>query len=108
MPRPVLRSLFLGFVKIHVLFHAAAGEIYGLQMMEELSHHGFHLGPGTLYPILHELERDGSLRSVERVVEGKVRKYYIITEIGRETLSAATRQALELIREIAPETGEKT
>lgn len=107
MTRPVLRSLFLGFMKIHILFHAVSGEIYGLQMMEELSRHGFQLGPGTFYPVLHELEKSGLLVSEQRVVEGKVRKYYNITEAGRQTLAAATRQALELVREIAPEGGEK-
>ena len=78
----MLRDFFLGFIKVHVLHHASKGPLYGVWFLEELSKHGYQLSPGTLYPLLHGLEAEGYLEREERVVEGKVRKYY-----GRSTKS---------------------
>jgi DNA-binding PadR family transcriptional regulator len=39
-------------------------------MMEELAHHGYRIGPGTLYPLLHGLEHSGLLKSVLKNVGG--------------------------------------
>lgn len=46
------REFFLGFVKIHILYHASIGPISGVEIAEELERHGYRLGPGTLYPTL--------------------------------------------------------
>ncbi len=40
--------------------------VYGLAMIEELRRHGYELSAGTLYPILHGLERKELLKSVKR------------------------------------------
>ncbi|MCK6584603.1 MAG: PadR family transcriptional regulator [Anaerolineales bacterium] len=69
-------------------------------MIRELGRHGYSLSPGTLYPILHGLERDGFLESQKQVVEGKVRKYYVITTPGREALKDAMAKVRELFDEI--------
>src|SRR5215207_3492448 len=69
-------------------------------MIEELDHHGYQPGPGTLYPVLHSLERTGYLTREDRVVGGKVRRYYAITDEGRQAL-AETRETIgELIAEV--------
>ncbi|WP_394335551.1 MULTISPECIES: PadR family transcriptional regulator [unclassified Archaeoglobus] len=94
------RKLFLGFVRIHILYHASKEEIYGVWMMKELERHGYTLSPGTLYPILHEMERDGLLKSRSVVVEGKVRRVYRITEKGLEALEQAKRRVRELFSEL--------
>jgi PadR family transcriptional regulator PadR len=96
----IFRDLMLGFVKVHVLHHAALQPIYGSGISAELSRHGYRLSWGTLYPLLHSLEADGLLVREERTVEGKVRKYYEITERGRAALAEARRKALELVNEI--------
>lgn len=96
----MLRDFFLGFVKIHILHHAAEEPIYGLAMIEELKRHGYDLSPGTLYPILHGLERDGYVEREDRVVGGKVRKYYTITNDGRQALAEARQQIGELVDEV--------
>lgn len=57
----MLRGLFLGFIRIHILFHAAEAPVFGVALMAELGRHGYQIGPGTLYPILHKLARDGQL-----------------------------------------------
>ncbi len=58
------RELFYGLIRIHVLLHARHEPIFGLGMMEELAHHGYRIGPGTLYPLLHGMERAGLLKCV--------------------------------------------
>ena len=57
MQDAILRKLFLGFIQIHILHHAAKAPFYGAWMMEELAHHGYDISAGTLYPILHNLEK---------------------------------------------------
>lgn len=96
----MIRDFFLGFVKIHILHHAAHEPIYGLAMMQELQRHGYELSPGTLYPILHGLEKSGYLNREDRVVNGKVRKYYEITDDGRDALIEARGKMVELAGEV--------
>ena len=63
----------MGFVRLHILYHAAREPVFGLNLMEELARHGYRLSPGTLYPILHQMERNGFLSSEKAVVNGKMR-----------------------------------
>jgi PadR family transcriptional regulator PadR len=94
------RDLFLGFVKLHILYHAGCEPVYGLWLIEELGRHGYRLSPGTLYPILHGLNKDNLLTVETRVVEGKARKYYRLTRKGRTALKEGKNKALELLEEI--------
>lgn len=96
----MLRKLFLGFMQIHILHHAAHEAIYGLWMLDELGHHGYHLSAGTLYPLLHSMEKQGLLAREDRLVDGKIRKYYTATPLGVQVLNEARQQASELFREI--------
>ena len=74
-------DLLTGFIRLHILHHAAEQEIYGQWMIDELARHGYRLSPGTLYPMLHAMERNGYLTSrVQR--EGRVgRKLYKATRL---------------------------
>ena len=96
----VLRKLFLGFIQIHILYHANEHPIFGIWMLEELKEHGYNISPGTLYPILHSMESDGLLIKEEKNVEGKIRKYYSTTEMGYKVLNEARSKAYELFKEI--------
>ena len=100
MEGKILRKLFLGFIQIHILHHAKAHPIYGVWMVEELKEHGYDISAGTLYPILHNMESDGLLTKEERNVEGKIRKYYSITNEGEIILNEARDKAYELFKEI--------
>lgn len=97
------RELFFGLIRIHVLLHAAQEPIFGLAMMEELTHHGYRIGPGTLYPLLHGLERNGLLKSSRRIVAGRQRRVYCITSAGRKALARATEKVDELHHELHEE-----
>ncbi len=94
------RDLFLGFVKLHILYHAGCEPVYGLWLIEELGRHGYRLSPGTLYPILHGLKKENLLTVETRVVEGKARKYYRLTSQGRAALREGKSKAEELLNEI--------
>lgn len=96
----IFRDLLLGFVKVHVLHHASLEPVYGSGIMEDLDRHGYQLSAGTLYPLLHSLDAAAFLRRDNRVVDGKVRKYYEITPLGQRALEEARRKILELVEEI--------
>lgn len=96
----MIRSFFLGFIKIHVLHHADEEEVYGLWLIEELRRHGYDISPGTLYPILHSLEKEKLLESRKETIGGKVRKYYKITRAGRRALKLAKGKIKELVDEV--------
>jgi DNA-binding PadR family transcriptional regulator len=103
---PVLkqqRELFFGLIRIHVLVHASHEPIFGLAMMEELTHHGYRIGPGTLYPLLHGLERSGLLKSALKSVGGRKRRVYKITNAGKRALEKARDKVDELHHEIHEE-----
>jgi DNA-binding PadR family transcriptional regulator len=97
------RQLFDGLIRIHVLLHAAQEPIFGLAMMKELAHHGYRVGPGTLYPLLHGLERSGMLRSAFDRVDGRRRRLYKITPAGKRALERAKEKVDELHRELHEE-----
>lgn len=94
------RELFYGLIRIHVLLHAAEEPIFGLGMMEELSHHGYRIGPGTLYPLLHGMERAGLLKSVSGGGQGRRPRVYRITAAGRSALAKAREKVDELHGEL--------
>ena len=100
IPDDMLREFLLGFIKIHILHHAAAEPVYGLALIAELRHHGYELSPGKLYPVLHHLAEAGYLRRIDRVVNGKVRKYYVLTRRGGAALAGARTKVGELVGEL--------
>lgn len=100
MQDKILRKFFLGFMQIHILHHAKKEPIYGSWMIEELSNHGYDISPGTLYPMLHGMESNGLLIKEEKLVDGKIRKYYSITPLGINILNEARQKAYELFKEI--------
>jgi PadR family transcriptional regulator PadR len=97
----MFREIFQGFVKLHILYHAAQAPVFGLELIDELERHGYRLSPGTLYPLLHSLEMEGYLTCEKRIVNGKIRKYYTSTEKGVQLLAEGTQKAHELLDEIS-------
>jgi len=96
----VKKRLFQGFICIHILHHAQKDPIYGAWMLDELAEHGYKLSPGTLYPILHSLEKENLLLSFEENVDGKIRKNYKTTLEGDKELAEAQVYLRELIGEV--------
>lgn len=96
----VRHELFGGLIRLHILHHAAKKPFYGLWLIEELAHHGYRLSPGTLYPLLHRLERQGYLRSAKARAARRGRRLYRATPFGRKALAAARGKVRELFGEM--------
>lgn len=94
------RGLYAGLIRLHVLHHAVKEAVYGFAMIEELRRHGYELSTGTLYPILHGLERQGLLTSAKERLGGTERRVYRATPTGRKALIAAKAKVRELFGEL--------
>src|SRR5262249_21660915 len=97
---PIARHFFNGFIRLHILYHAAKEPTYGAEMAEELVRHGYRLSQGTLYPTLHSLQTLGYLRSHHKLIEGRWRTYYRATREGRKVLDEARQKLQELVAEV--------
>lgn len=93
-----------GFMQLHILYHAKESPFYGIWMIEELKNHDYEISPGTLYPVLHQMEAGGLLTKVDKNVDGKIRKYYDITTYGIEVLTETKNKAEELFHEMEEKT----
>ena len=100
MRDPVEREFLLGFWKIHILHHAEKHGVYGQWMLEELRHHGYHVSPGTMYPILNRMAQHGWIRASEPA-RSKAARVYRITPRGAEVL----RRMRESLGELSGEVG---
>ncbi len=94
------QELYIGLVRLHVLHHAAQEPIFGLAIIQELGRHGYRLGPGTIYPLLHAMEKRGWLRARQLLVEGRRRRVYTATASGRRVLKIARQQVRQLYDEM--------
>jgi DNA-binding PadR family transcriptional regulator len=98
--KKLTRHFFAGFIRLHVLYHAAKEPVYGAEIAEELRRHGYSVSFGTLYPSLHLLEELGYLTSREELIAGRRRRSYRATAAGRRALKSARKQLRELIAEV--------
>ena len=98
------RSLLTGSTTTLILKLLEEGDMYGYQMIEVLAERSddtFQLRAGTLYPILHGLEKDGMLESYEWKEEGeRARKYYHLTVKGKKLLEKKTAEWEEYTRAV--------
>jgi DNA-binding PadR family transcriptional regulator len=99
--KDVRREILLSFWKVHILHHAGEGPLHGQWMLDELREHGYEISPGTLYPLLHRMERLGWLRSKSDPAGGwRARKDYRLTPEGRKVLKGVLHQITELHEEV--------
>ena len=92
--------LYSGLIRLHILHHAAHEPIFGLGIIEELGRHGYKLSAGTMYPILHGLERRGFLKCKDEREGKRFRRTYRATSKGRKALDAAKEKVRELFGEL--------
>jgi DNA-binding PadR family transcriptional regulator len=98
--QPDYREFLSGFIRLHILHHAAQEPLVGYWMIEELRRHGYEMSPGTIYPLLHGLQKRGYL-SVEVKREGRrAWREYSATKEGKKALAAAKRKLRELFQEL--------
>ena len=94
------QDFYASLIRLHILHHACEGDVFGLWMIEELGRHGYKLSPGTMYPLLHSLEKRGLLVSKEKREGNRYRKLYRATSAGRKALTAAKEKVHELFGEL--------
>jgi PadR family transcriptional regulator PadR len=91
-----------GSTTVLILSLLADGPMYGYQISKELAARSdgvFDFKEGTLYPALHRLEKDGLLASYWEIVEeGPSRKYYTVTDQGRDALAAHSQDWSQFAR----------
>jgi DNA-binding PadR family transcriptional regulator len=93
------KDLLSGFIRLHILHHAAEHEIYGQWIIEELARHGYKLSPGTLYPLLSAMEQRGYLKSRKQREGRTARKLYRATPLGKKGLALAKVRVKEFTGE---------
>jgi PadR family transcriptional regulator PadR len=89
-----------GMVKIFILHQASLGPVYGNKLSKTLQALGYRISPGSLYPLLHTLEKSGLLRSRVRVYKGRLRKYYDLTEQGHFCLAGLRHELRGLVKTV--------
>jgi PadR family transcriptional regulator PadR len=94
------REIRLGIWKIHILHHAERREVWGTWLLEELAEHGHELSPGTLYPALLRMERNGWLRRTGTAPHIRARQTFRITRGGKLLLRELRREVAELYEEV--------
>ena len=101
----VRRDMVAGLVGVRIMHAATRGPVSGVELSSELAVVGHRISPGTLYPLLHQMEKSGWLKSNGKTVKGKRRKYYRLTKKGRTQLQEALanlQQFLQGIFELRP------
>lgn len=83
------RDMTKGLVRLRVLHAATAGAISGVELSHDLAQAGHYVSPGTLYPLLHAMEKAGWLKSKGKTIKGKRRRYYRLTGKGQSQLDQA-------------------
>ena len=90
------KTLLSGSTSLLILKLLSQGDMYGYQMISELERKfdsTFSMKEGTLYPILKGLENEGAVEAYQQETpNGRVRKYYHLTEKGKKQLAEETQQ----------------
>jgi DNA-binding PadR family transcriptional regulator len=101
------REILLSFWKAHILHHAGEKPLHGQWVILELRRHGYEISAGTLYPLLHRMERLGWLKGTTDPDGGKrARKDYRLTSQGRNILRVVREHIKELHHEVVLEGNE--
>ena len=72
-------------------------EQYGYSLLKRLSDQGLELDQGTLYPLLRRLESQGLLESVWKLEEARPRRYYVISQAGKEILPQLKQEWTDIV-----------
>jgi len=96
----ISQSFWQGLTRMVVLHQASQGPVYGGRLSKFLRGQGYRISPGSLYPLLHQMEGAGLLQSRLRIFRGRARKYYEITPTGRSCLAEVRREVAGLVRAV--------
>ncbi|MGO9619908.1 MAG: PadR family transcriptional regulator [Desulfobaccales bacterium] len=98
--RQISQAFWQGMVKLIVLHQANLGPVYGGRLSKYFHRLGYAISPGSLYPLLHSMEKANLMRCHIRIFKGRARKYYELTSQGQACLKASRQEAGEIVREV--------
>ena len=84
-----------GLLDVCVLSVLREGESYGYKIISDIAPY-IEISESTLYPILKRLESAGAVTTHSREFNGRLRKYYGITEKGRQRLAEFEQEWQEI------------
>jgi len=103
LKQQMMHSFWQGILKFFVLHQAAHSPVYGGKLKKQLEDWDYDISPGSLYPLLHALEKALLLKSRVKIFKGRARKYYDITDEGRAVLGEVQEElAGVLARMLSP------
>lgn len=85
-----------GIIEVCVLAVLKKGPSYGYMIIRELEQ-CLEISESTLYPILKRLEQNGSLKTYRQEYNGRIRKYYELTETGQQRIDAFLNEWDEML-----------
>ncbi len=98
------KELLTGCTILLLLSVLNGNDLYGYRIIRELeirSENAFEMSEGTLYPILHALEKEKFLESYWQEVDGRNRKYYHITKKGIKELESKKKEFEEFTASVS-------
>ena len=93
----LMQELRRGTLVIGVLSQLHKPE-YGYSLVQKLNDSGMTIDQGTLYPLLRRLEKQALLESNWEVEDPRPRRYYQLSDSGREALEALKTEWNELVK----------
>ena len=97
------REFIRGFTKLYALWRGSQKDAYGMAILKEMRASGFELSPGTVYPTLAKLQREGDITWQRKVIAGRIRKTYRLTSKGRRELVEVKQRLRALVRVVFSE-----
>lgn len=94
-----------GLLEICVLSALNRGDSYGYQIIKDIEPY-ISISESTLYPILRRLEEGDHLTVYSVAHNGRLRKYYRITDAGKERLAVFSTEWQEIMNVYRFITGE--
>jgi len=98
--KQISQAFWQGMAKLVALHQASLGPIYGGRLRKYFRSLGYEISPGSLYPMLHSLEKANLLQCRIKIFKGRARKYYELTSEGRDCLEALRQEVSGIVREV--------
>lgn len=104
MTEPLDSRLPLSSASLHILLALAGEDLHGYGIMQEIAKQSegiYKIGPGTLYDNLQKLIQSGWVQELgpRRGDDDPRRRYYRLTDAGRDILRAETARLAQVVRE---------
>lgn len=100
LKKQISQTFWQGLVKLIVLHQANLGPVYGGRLIKYFRSLGYNLSPGSLYPLLHSLEKANLMHCRIRIFRGRARKYYELTPAGQACLEALRQEVRGIVTEV--------